>query len=229
MSFKMSDQTYLLDKSTQPSASMMQPTDWTLCVLCQLVSTSSLVDPSRVSNKACYNQGYKTLAKNLTYLDQLGLVPMGINISRLDGGSGIEQTLIMNNAKWHKACYNSCNEGKVIRAKKRKASEHCGEFEPSPIKSKLRKFSRREQVDEDKNICFFCDKEISEHDLHKAATKDLDTKVRNMATEMRDTKLIAKLSSGDLTALDAVYHKNCLTALHTIYRSFCRHKNATDS
>ena len=66
-------------------------------------------------------------------------------------------------------------------------------------------------------------------DLHKAATKDLDTKVRKMVTELRDTRLIAKVFSGDLTALDAVYHKNCLTSLHTKYRSFCRQKDTFDS
>ena len=49
-----------------------------------------------------------------------------------------------------------------------------------------------------------------------------------MATEMRDTKLLAKLSVGDMTASDALYHKKCHTALHTRYRSFVR-KNTKGS
>ena len=227
----MTTKTYLIDTSPRPAATMVQPTDWTLCVLCQDASTSPLVDPSRNSNKACSNQGYKTLAKNLTSFHQLGVVPMGINISRLDDGSGIEQTLINNKAKWHKTCYNSCNEGKVSRAQKRAASEHFADFQSSPIKSKLRSFTNPGMVDldqEDTNICFFCGRWIDKQDLHKAATKDLDAKVRKIATELRDTTLIAKLSNGDLTALDAVYHKKRLTALHTRYRSFCRKKDTCE-
>ena len=49
-----------------------------------------------------------------------------------------------------------------------------------------------------------------------------------MYEEMRDTKLLAKLSVGDMTASDALYHKKCHTALHTRYRSFVR-KNTKGS
>ena len=49
-----------------------------------------------------------------------------------------------------------------------------------------------------------------------------------MATEMTDTKLLAKLSVGDMIASDALYHKKCHTALHTRYRSFVR-KNTIGS
>ena len=63
--------------------------------------------------------------------------------------------------------------------------------------------------------------------VHRAATKNLDSNVRFMATELRDTKLLARLSAGDMTASDAVYHKNCITALHTRYRSFVRKRETT--
>ena len=59
-------------------------------------------------------------------------------------------------------------------------------------------------------------------------TSNLDSNVRKMATEMRDTKLLAKLSVGDMTASDALYHKKCHTVLHTRYRSFVR-KNTKGS
>ena len=77
------------------------------------------------------------------------------------------------------------------------------------------------------NTSFFCDKVISNDQmvqLHRAATKNLDSKVRMMATELRDSKLLAKLSVSDMTASDAVYHKKYLTSLHTRYRYFVRKK-----
>jgi hypothetical protein len=58
-------------------------------------------------------------------------------------------------------------------------------------------------------------------ELHQAATWNIDGSVRSMATQLRDTKLLAKLSVGDMAALDAVYHKKCYTQLYN------RHKSAT--
>ncbi len=65
-----------------------------------------------------------------------------------------------------------------------------------------------------------------EQDYHKAATKNIDDNVHKMATELRDTQLLAKLSSGDMVAIDAVYHKHCLTNLFTRYRSSTRQKQS---
>ena len=66
------------------------------------------------------------------------------------------------------------------------------------------------------STCFFCDAVICDEEVvHRAVTKNLDSNVQFMATELRNTKLLARLSVGDMTASDAVYHKNCITALHT--------------
>ena len=50
--------------------------------------------------------------------------------------------------------------------------------------------------------------------LHKAATLQLDAKLRLCASIIGDKRLIAKLSSSDLIALNAVYHLPCLTELY---------------
>lgn len=55
---------------------------------------------------------------------------------------------------------------------------------------------------------------------------NIDASLRDMATEVSDTKKLAKLSSGDIHALDAVYHKNCMTDLYTRYCS-ARRKNTS--
>ena len=56
----------------------------------------------------------------------------------------------------------------------------------------------------DKNACLFCE----EHSgiLHEFRTMDADTNVRNMATDLQDTTLLAKIGGGYLHVLEANYH-----------------------
>ena len=73
-------------------------------------------------------------------------------------------------------------------------------------------------------LCFFCD--IEEGKRHRVSTIALDKRIRNCANEMSDTKLIAKLSEGDMVSRDAIYHKECLTGLHNRYRKFLKLKES---
>ena len=85
----------------------------------------------------------------------------------------------------------------------------------SPVKKRLRTCFTPAPIGQG-STCFFCDAGICDEEVvHRAVTKNLDSNVRFMATELRDTKLLARLSVGDMTASDAVYHKNCITALQT--------------
>ncbi len=68
----------------------------------------------------------------------------------------------------------------------------------------------------------FCDQITDDDDRHRAATQNFDMQVRKMVTELGDTKLLAKMSCGDMTALDVVHHKKCYTALYTRHRSLSR-------
>ena len=142
---------------------------------------------------------------------------MSIVNTRLDDGIGIERTLKLHNAKWNKSCYASCNKTKVDRVRKKVAKEH-SITSASPLKCRLRVTMSCS--------CFFFDAPL-EQDYHKAATLDLDTNVCKMATELKDTTLLAKLSSVDMVAKDAVYHKHCLTGLFTRYRSSIRQKESS--
>ena len=47
----------------------------------------------------------------------------------------------------------------------------------------------------------------------------LDSDLRQMATELQDTMLLARISGGDLVAIEAKYHYNCLSAYKSRYRS----------
>jgi len=57
----------------------------------------------------------------------------------------------------------------------------------------------------------------------------LDAKVRRWAVEQGNKNLIAKLSAGDMIALEAKYHKNCITDLHNKSRIVKWESGDTDS
>ena len=61
------------------------------------------------------------------------------------------------------------------------------------------------------------------------ASKKIDSRVRKCAKTLQDTALLAKLSAGDLVALEAKYHAKCRVALYNnAERAGCANK-ASDS
>ena len=54
---------------------------------------------------------------------KLESLPVSIDVSSLDDGSGIEDTLSRNKARWHKNCRPLFGNLQLDRAKKRKSSE----------------------------------------------------------------------------------------------------------
>ena len=48
--------------------------------------------------------GYKTLAQNIPKFHEDHILPIPLKPCRLDDGSGIEDTLIKNKAKYHNLC-----------------------------------------------------------------------------------------------------------------------------
>ena len=201
--------------ATQGCSPSPQPLQWDVCVLCQVVGGTH-VQPTRA--------GYAALASNLTALHELHSLPLNIIISRFDDGGGIEETLATHKAKWHKSCYVLCNATKVDRARKRHDRSENTRY--SPLKQHLRSANTSSCYmdtgeEENRQPCFFCDDSTGE--LHNAETMALDAHVRSIATDLRDTKLLAKLSSGDMVATDARYHVKCLAAFYNRHRSQQRH------
>ena len=150
-----------------------------------------LRDPSKYKNER-QSRGYEALADNLGALDELGSLPLFSHISRLDDGLGIEETLRLHNAKWHKACYVMCNKAKVDRVCKKVAEEQIPATCISPLKVRLQgEFpSTSHQCVDKVPVCFFCDAGV-EQDYHKVTTHALDANVCKMATELKDTLLLA--------------------------------------
>ena len=76
------------------------------------------------------------------------------------------------------------------------------------------------------NYFFFCDQIDDAVNLHQCQTLLLDKCVRKMAQELVDTKLLAKLSEGDMIATEAKYHCNCLSRLYNAYLDHNTKKSA---
>ena len=70
-----------------------------------------------------------------------------------------------------------------------------------------------------KSTCFLCDGPAGSAGLHQSSTSDIDARVRRCAIELEDTALLAKLSPGDMVALEAKYHRNCLVKLYNRARA----------
>ena len=61
--------------------------------------------------------------------------------------------------------------------------------------------------------CFFCG-ESGIETLPGVSTYQVDTRVRKCAAQVGDNELLARLSMGDMVALEAKYHSKCLLALY---------------
>ena len=196
-------------------ATSVQPTNWDICALCQ-EHGGTLINPSAT--------GYLSLATNLSAFHELNKVPLNINVSRLDDGDGMEKTMAKHKARWHKTCYVLCNAAKVERARKLQ-EKACMDTTESPHKKHLRSSTTSacpmDTEEPHQPACFFCDGTTG--DFHKAETMSLDTRVRKIATELQDRTVLAKLSAGDMIAIDAVYHLKCLTSYYNKHRSQQRH------
>ena len=51
-------------------------------------------------------------------------------------------------------------------------------------------------------------------ELHAVQTKNVDNCVHHCAHSLLDERLIAKLSTGDMVAIEAKYHARCLAGLY---------------
>ena len=66
---------------------------------------------------------------------------------------------------------------------------------------------------------FFRDKDDSDMKLHMCQTFQVQRKIEAIAQGIRDTKVLAKLSAGDMIAIEAKYHCQCLAAYYNRKRN----------
>ena len=70
------------------------------------------------------------------------------------------------------------------------------------------------------SYCIFCD---------ASESFEIDRKVRECASGVNDNKLIGKLASGDIIAIEAKYHTKYLVALHNKARKVKYNATSIDS
>ena len=199
------------DISSPASSSTCMSTNWNKCLFCQKDTTEKLTCPADFTGRFQGN-GYKSIAENLETFAKLGCLPSKLNISVLNEGAGLETTFQCRRAKFHKTCSLQFNKNELKRAEKRKSSSNDG----TELDAK-KKFTRQKATDTPvfSNNCLFCElPATSQKPLHEASTFRIDTRVRQCALNLQDEKLLAKLSHGDMIAIEAKYHSHCLAALY---------------
>jgi hypothetical protein len=102
----------------QESVSIGVSIEWDRCVMCQLETNEKLVCPAN-SKRTDPLAGYQSFAEILPLFAEATLLEPGFKIDRLDNGSGIVETLCVNNAKWHKSCRLYYYQTRLDRAAKR--------------------------------------------------------------------------------------------------------------
>ena len=101
-----------------------------------------------------------------------------------------------NQAKWHKTCHLKFAPSKLLRLQKKKLS-----LEPGSVQQQTKSKRQWTFNNSDQNSCMLCS-EIS-GTLHNCTTMKLDQDNRRMATELQNFLLLARISSGDLVAIEA--------------------------
>jgi len=193
------------------------PVDWNLCILCQKASSESLTQPWKGRGRGkseAKGTSYQSFATNLGKFKELGKVPLNVVPEQFDDGSGIEETLQTNKAMWHKTCRNLFSDFKLDRQKTRASEPDSGNSGISPVKLRRTSVQGAHASGQDVPLCFFCDREAGTAGLHDVTTMGMDQTVRMYATELKETRLLAKLAPGDMVALEAKYHKTCLCDLY---------------
>ena len=130
----------------------------------------------------------------------------------INESSNIVKQMVSNHVVWHKSCRTLIDNQKVQRARKRhqvldanSPSKTC-RLSGGPSKSSSETLNTPE--------CFFCDEVGDKKELRKALNLGINKKVNDCAQLLGDKHLLKKLASGDMIAINAVYHRTCLTRLY---------------
>ena len=78
--------------------------DWNLCIICQKEVKNENLSCAANSKRKDVGVGYSSFVCAIEEFRKLESLPVSIDVSLLDDGSGIEDTLSRNKAKWHKNC-----------------------------------------------------------------------------------------------------------------------------
>lgn len=187
--------------------------NWEMCCLCQIDNGEILKRPFLNKNIEQRRKSYENMAKYIQEFYKIGKLPKNVILSNLDEGSGIQETLILRQAKWHKSCSLCLNSSKLVRAQ---------ESEASTLKRNRPTCSTGLNEDEDvhyitrsavppintfNNICCLCRKgDLWNEKLHQVMADSMEERLRSLAT----AETLAAIGSGNFIAQEVKYHQTCL-------------------
>jgi len=187
--------------STQSKFSM----DWTCCIICQ-DNSAPLSCPQNGQRNA--REVYQDFLANVEAFKALNALPVVFNF----GMQGTVKCFMENKACWHHICHQKFNKSKLKREVDKKTKKE-------QEKSSEVRHSTRQVAVKSANTCIFCDKGDPDLRLHDYTTDTAGEKLKLMATEMQDSKILPKILCSDLVASGAKYHDGCLTDYQNRYRS----------
>ncbi|CAC5423002.1 unnamed protein product [Mytilus coruscus] len=190
-SFRIASTTSASETHSAPQKS--KPYDWNLCLICQNSTEEQLQCPAD-SKRSNVGAGYISLSENLVRFNEIGCLPDSINLTILDDGSSIANTLVKNNAKFHKSCSLKFNSTKLKRAQKRQLLSD-DVVEDSGQKKAHTRASLSCDVSLKEYVCFLCGSSSSDDTLHHVSTYNVDSRVRECAVKLQDTAILTKLAA----------------------------------
>ena len=188
------------------------PLNWDLCIICQCTAREALRCPMKSHS---FDSNFLT---NVTHFKDLNSLPVEL---KFNTDTTTTDVLIKNNAKWHQSCHLKFSSSKLKKAEKRKHPPFDGHESPH-----LKSNKRRKVVESDENRCLLCGEGNKLSVLHGLSTIEADRNLRRIVTDLQDFEPLAKMSRGDLIAIDGKYHMKCLTNLRHKHRSHQRKKKS---
>ncbi|CAG9823856.1 unnamed protein product [Phaedon cochleariae] len=188
---------------------------WDKCVICQEDTEAPLINAK--------DTGLKSLGEDLIAFNELGVLPKSVLFSQIEDGQGVVESLLSHSAKFHKVCRTKFDKQKLDRQRKKQLQVDSSASSSSNVHTRS-KISKGHI----KNTCLFCDGDETVEKLVTPQTLEIGTSILFLAKELHDDRVLSKLSSADLVAQEAKYHKRCYVRFRTTARSELR-KNANSN
>ena len=146
----------------------------------------------------------------------MGELPVSLEQLDFQNEDGLCILLEQHKAKWYKSCRDKYNNTKYDRLQKHTLTIEADATMTLTADARTSKRIKiSSSIEKSTYQCFLCDKPAKLGDLRHASTFGVDSKIRTDALQQNDTHLLAKLSEGDVIALELKYHLNCLVAFYT--------------
>ena len=180
-----------------------------MCCICQKCTTEPLKCPLDVNGTGDKSEPYSLFLHSVNMLRSLNSLPVALKFAQ----DICTSDLVHHKAMWYKSCHNKFSNDKIERATRKREKEETRDTDEYVVKRNKRQSMK-------KMACLFCQQDGGGLQLHEFKTLEADKTLRQMATDLQETELMARIEGGDLVALEAKYHLECLTALRNRHRSF---------